>query len=149
MTTDAMVALAFDYCAAKNRRAARDAMRFCVPDFVFEVPSAPAVRVIGQAAVVAHLESVWESFPDLFTTVTSHVVDATGLVAIGALRGTMRGAFVGVAPTQRAFEVPLVSAFTFAESAIAHERNFVDMLALAVQVGLPAELVASLVPAAA
>lgn len=147
MTIAEMEELAFGYCAAKNRQAAGDAMRFCLPDFVFEVPSAPAVRVVGRAAVIAHLESVWASFPDLTTRVASHVVDDGGLVAIGTLRGSMRGSFLGAAPTQRSFEIPLVSAFTFAGGAIAHERNFVDVLALAAQIRLPAAVVAALATA--
>jgi steroid delta-isomerase-like uncharacterized protein len=139
-----MEELAFGYAAAKNGRSAERAIAFCTEDFVFRVACAPALTVSGRAAAAAHLTALWSVFPDLYSRVDNHVVGPRGLVAIGALSGTMRGDYLGVPATGRAFEVPLVSAFEYDEGSIRKETNFIDSLALYSQIGVPLDVVTAL-----
>jgi predicted ester cyclase len=136
-----MERLAFGYADAKNRLQAREAMSFCTDDFVFEVPPFPTVYVAGKEQVVAYLDALWSSFPDLYTAVDSHVAGPGGLVAVGRMRGTMRGPFLGFEPTRRSFDVSIVSVCTFERGAMRCERNYVDTFGLLVQIGVPADAV--------
>lgn len=136
-----MERLTFGYADAKNRLKAHEAMSFCTDDFVFEVPPFPTVYVAGKAQVVAYLEALWSAFPDLFTAVESHLAGPGGLVAVGRLRGTMRGAFLGFEPTGRSFDVSIVSVCSFERGGLRCERNFVDTFGLLAQIGLSADAV--------
>lgn len=145
ITPERMEELALDYAAGKNACSAAGALAHCADDFVFDVATEPVAHVVGKAAVATHLEALWAAFPDLYSRVDRQVVGPTGLVAIGALSGTMRGPFLGLPPTGRSFEVSLVSAFEYTGDRIAHETNCVDMLALLAQLELPADAVAQVI----
>jgi predicted ester cyclase len=51
-------------------------------------------------------------------------------------RGTLRGDFMGYAPTGRSISVPAVSVFHFREGKLSGERVFFDMATLFRQAGL-------------
>jgi steroid delta-isomerase-like uncharacterized protein len=132
---DEMERLAFRYCDAKNALDATAALAVCTEDFVFEVATGRPVRVAGSANVRLHLIELWTAIPDLHTKVEWIATAPRRLVAGGTLTGTQRGAYFGVPPTGRRFEVPLVSVLSFAEGRISAESNHVDLLALLSQIG--------------
>lgn len=81
----------------------------------------------------------YDAFPDIYHTI-DEVVTAEPHVAVRfTLRGTHRGAFLGVPPTDRAIEVHCSAFLTVTDGRVSHLRAQFDQLGLLRQLGaLPA-----------
>jgi predicted ester cyclase len=63
------------------------------------------------------------------------LIDGHRVVLITRMSGTDRGGFMGMHPTGRFVEVPMVLLFDLENGLIARERRIYDFTGLAVQVG--------------
>lgn len=92
----------------------------------------------GREAVRAYHVGQRASFPDQrHEHVRIHVADDDTIVTEFDLIGTNTGPFMGLAPTGKAFRVPVVAVFTFEGEGITNERVYLDAATLVVQIGRP------------
>lgn len=90
----------------------------------------------GAEAVVAYHTDQRTAFPDQrHEHVRMHVADDDTVVSEFDLLGTNTGEFLGLAPTGRAFRVPVIAVFTFDGDRITNERVYLDSASLLRQIG--------------
>jgi len=90
----------------------------------------------GRDAVVAYHTAQRTAFPDQrHEHVRMHVADDDTVVSEFDLLGTNTGEFLGMAPTGRAFRVPVIAVFTFDDDRITNERVYLDGASLLRQIG--------------
>ena len=97
----------------------------------------------GRDEVLGYYEATRTAFPDQrHGDVRLHVAD-DAVIAEFDLLGTTLGEFYGMAPTGKAFRVPMIAVFTFEGEGITNERVYFDAASLVSQIGRP-ELLALL-----
>jgi steroid delta-isomerase-like uncharacterized protein len=97
----------------------------------------------GRDEVLGYYEATRTAFPDQrHGDVRLHVAD-DAVIAEFDLLGTNLGEFYGMAPTGKAFRVPMIAVFTFEGEGITNERVYFDAASLVSQIGRP-ELLALL-----
>ena len=97
----------------------------------------------GRDEVLGYYEATRNAFPDQrHGDVRLHVAD-DAVIAEFDLLGTNLGEFYGMAPTGKAFRVPMIAVFTFEGEGITNERVYFDAASLVSQIGRP-ELLALL-----
>ena len=97
----------------------------------------------GSDEVLGYYEATRTAFPDQrHGDVRLHVADEA-VIAEFDLLGTNLGEFYGMAPTGKAFRVPMIAVFTFEGEGITNERVYFDAASLVSQIGRP-ELLALL-----
>lgn len=90
----------------------------------------------GRDAVVAYHRGQRTAFPDQrHENVRMHVADDDTIVSEFDLLGTNTGELMGMAPTGRAFRVPVIAVFTFSGERITNERVYLDGASLLRQIG--------------
>ena len=90
----------------------------------------------GRDAVLAYHRGQRTAFPDQrHENVRMHVADDDTIVSEFDLLGTNTGELMGMAPTGRAFRVPVIAVFTFSGERITNERVYLDSASLLRQIG--------------
>ena len=118
------------------RRRDIDALAFdYAEDCVLESPLAGG-QVRGRAAIDGVNRGFLVSFPDFAIDNQEIIVEGSRVVQIVTLSGTNRGGFMGLSPTGKHFQFPLVLIFTFENGLIVHERRIYDFTGLLTQVGV-------------
>jgi predicted ester cyclase len=64
------------------------------------------------------------------------IIDGDRAVWIGRTHGTDTGGFLGLDPTDKPFEIPMVIVCTFADGLIVHERRIYDFTGMLLQIGV-------------
>lgn len=96
----------------------------------------------GVDEVMGYYRTTRAAFPDQrHDNVRLHVAD-DAIIAEFDLLGTNLGEFYGLAPTGKAFRVPVIAVFFFEEDRITNERVYFDAASLLTQIGR-AELLAA------
>ena len=119
---------------AWNRRDLDALARFHAEDCVVESPVAGG-QVRGREAIVRSYDAFFHAFPDLTLTYDAPLIDGDRVVLITRISGTDRGGFLGLQPTGRFVDFPLVLVYDLANGLIVRERRIYDFTGLAVQVG--------------
>ena len=89
----------------------------------------------GDDEVMGYYRATRTAFPDQrHDRVRFHVAD-DAIVAEFDLLGTNRGELYGLAPTGKAFRVPVIAVFFFDEDRITNERVYYDSASLLTQIG--------------
>ena len=126
------------HVAAENRRDAAAAAATCHPEgFIENV--ALGVRFEGHAQIAAQYAALFHAFPDAEMVQEGEAFGTDVLVAWGVFRGTMRGPFLGVAPTGRRIAIPFVNVVPFRDGLMLGERAYFDVATLCAQAGLALE----------
>ena len=90
-------------------------------------------------AAIAQFLAPWRAaFPDLAITVEGLVAEGDGVAARWTLRGTHRGAFLGIPPTGRRVAVAGTERYRLAGGQIVERWAAVDTAGLRRQLGAPA-----------
>jgi steroid delta-isomerase-like uncharacterized protein len=98
------------------------------------------LRSEGKDAVRAAYESqFFTSFPDLAPEDEGIAVGDDVVVVWGTLRGTSRGAWLGVPPGGGTFAVPFANVVPFEHGLMAGERIYFDLATLCEQARIPLE----------
>ena len=139
MTREEMERTARAYGAAKCRYDAATALGYCTDDYFLEVVPFGS-KAEGKAAVLGFLGDFFRAFPDYHGEVETAAFGDDVMIGTWRFTGTLRGEFLGYAPTGRAVAVPAVSLFLFRDGKLAGERVFFDMATLFRQAGLPLAL---------
>jgi steroid delta-isomerase-like uncharacterized protein len=94
------------------------------------------LRIEGRTQARAAYEGYFTAFPDLTPDDEGFAFGEDVVVTWGALRGTSKGAFVGVPPGGGAFAVPFVNVARFRDGRMAGESIYFDLATLCDQSGL-------------
>jgi predicted ester cyclase len=94
------------------------------------------LRSNGRDAATRAYEEWFGAFPDLGPIPEGVAFGDDVLVAYGQLHGTMTGPWLGLAPTGKAFTVPLVNIVPFKDGLMHGERILYDAATFCEQVGL-------------
>src|SRR3989442_1127168 len=97
------------------------------------------VRFEGHAQIAAQYAALFHAFPDAEMVQEGEAFGTDVLVAWGVFRGTMRGPFLGAAPTGRRIAIPFVNVVPFRDGLMQGERAYFDVATLCAQAGLALE----------
>jgi predicted ester cyclase len=134
MTRDEVTALFARRSNATNRHDVDALMADYADGCVLVSPMAG--NVSGRNAIEQVYRAWFSAFPDVTHRLESLIVDGDHVAEIEAISGTDTGGFMGLAPTHKSFEVPLVRLVTFSGAQIVHERRIYDFTGLLVQIGV-------------
>ena len=101
------------------------------------VDSPTAGRLEGRAAIL-RVDLTWSSaFRDLTTTVEDVIVEGDRAVVIARFVGThTEEKFLGLAPSGKRFDFPMVWVQKIQDGLIVHERRLYDFSGLLIQLGV-------------
>jgi len=109
------------------------------PQAVFYVPGYPE-PMHGPAGYLAIIGMMRMAFPDIQWTLEEMVVEDDKVAARFTMRGTHKGAFLGVPPTEESIKVQSMAFYRLAGGQFIEEHGQPDMLGLLQQIGaLPKE----------
>jgi steroid delta-isomerase-like uncharacterized protein len=134
MTRSEINDLIVRFLEAWHRRDVTALANFHTEDCIVESPVAGG-QARGREAIARSYEAFFHAFPDLALTYDEPLIDGNRVVLITRLSGTDRGGFLGLQPTGRSVDFPLVLLYGLANGLIARERRIYDFTGLAVQVG--------------
>ena len=103
-------------------------------DAIFHVPGQPE-PLRGPAGYLAIVGMLRSGFPDIRWTADETIVEGERVAVRYTMRGTHRGAFMGVPPTGRSIAVPSMAFYRLANGRIVGEHGLPDMLGLMQQIG--------------
>lgn len=135
MIRDEMVALFDRRRDGLNRHDCAALTALYTDDCLVESPMA-ATTLQGHDAVAQVYRALFEAFTDLTFTVDDLVIEGDKAVQIGTLRGTHTGTFMGVPPTARVMNVPVVAVCRCSDQRIAYEQRIYDFTGMLVQLGV-------------
>jgi len=104
-------------------------------DIAVESPFAGGV-VQGRATVEGVNHAWIAAFPDATFTRTALVIEGDRGVWVCEVSGTDNGGFMGMAPTGKPFQVPMVMIFTVSDGAITREQRIYDFTGMLIQIGV-------------
>jgi steroid delta-isomerase-like uncharacterized protein len=130
-----MLALYREHRAAEDRRDFAAVLTTLTPDCFLEHVSL-GLRNVGKEDARRAYEEWFGAFPDLGPIPEGIAFGEDVLVAYGQLHGTMQQAWLGLAPSGRAFTVPLVNIVPFQDGLMRGERIFYDAASYADQLGI-------------
>ncbi len=133
-----MRSLVETYARAKSRADVAGAMAVCGEGFVLDTPSF-GIASRSREETVGQLHAFFHAFPDYGVTLEHMTFGAGAVGCWGRARMTLKGAFLNIAATDRTADVPVFSAFTFADDRLAGERFFVDLAMLCDGIGVRIE----------
>lgn len=117
------------------RRDAEEVTMHYADDAVVESPTAGGT-VRGRPAINEITRAWFTGIPDVALTRSDLVVDGDRAVWIGVARGTDTGGFMGLAPTNKPFQLPMVMVCTLKDGYIAHEQRIYDFTGMLMQIGV-------------
>jgi steroid delta-isomerase-like uncharacterized protein len=138
MHRDEMLSLFHQHRKAEAARDFDAIMATFVEDCYLET-AALNLRIEGRTQARAAYEGYFTAFPDLTPDDEGFAFGDDVLVTWGTLRGTSKGAFLGIPPSGRAFAVPFVNVARFRTGQMAGESIYFDLASLCDQGGLSIE----------
>lgn len=90
----------------------------------------------GRAAIAGVVASLLTALPDARFTLDELVIDGDRVVQVMTLSGTDTGGFMGMAPSGRPAQLPMVVVCRVADGLIVHERRIYDFTGMLVQIGV-------------
>jgi predicted ester cyclase len=118
---------------------ARAASTYLPDGYYIHMPTGLTFR--GRDQVALQYAASYVNFPDQTFDVEDEVLDGHVLMHSGVLRGTAKGAFLGLKPTGRKIALPFVARISFRDGAMEGETLWYDMLTLCDQAGYDANAV--------
>lgn len=118
---------------------AQDRMRggpdpaLCGPSYVSRIGSIPPMTMAQHEAFA---KAFYAGFPDLKHSVHEVIAADDKVVVRFTLRGTHRGEFMGIPPTQRRFEAGAIVVFRVADGKIAELDGQFDQMGMMRQLGV-------------
>ena len=103
-------------------------------DFVDHTPQPGTTP--DKAGVRVLYNRLRQAFPDFRPEIHWQTVDADIVTTFKTYHGTHLGDFLGIAPTGKRVEVPLIVVVRFREGKLAHEHIYWDQASVLVQLGL-------------
>jgi steroid delta-isomerase-like uncharacterized protein len=98
-----------------------------------------ATRATGRDAVRRSYEALFATFPDLSPQSEGEAYGDDVFVTWGTVRGTMRGAWLGIPPTGRSFTCAFVNVVPFRNGRMQGEKIYFDLPAMCRGMGVAAD----------
>ena len=95
-----------------------------------------AGNVSGREAIMRASEAFFTAFPDAKITEDPPAIDGDRASIVAEVVGTHVGEILGLAPTGRAFRIPMAFILVLQEGKIVYERRIYDFTGLLVQIGV-------------
>jgi predicted ester cyclase len=95
-----------------------------------------AGAVSGRDAIVRASEAFFGAFPDAVITEDTPAIDGDRASIVAEVVGTHVGEILGLAPTGRAFRIPMAFIIELRDRQIIYERRIYDFTGLLVQIGV-------------
>jgi steroid delta-isomerase-like uncharacterized protein len=134
MSAEANKALMRRFVEFINTASAPLGAELIAPDAIFHVPGQPE-PLSGPGGYLAIIGMMRGGFPDLQWTLEEVVAEQEHVAARYTMRGTHRGAFLGVPPTGRPITVQSMAFYRIAGGRFVEEHGLPDMLGLMQQIG--------------
>jgi steroid delta-isomerase-like uncharacterized protein len=135
MTRDDTAALIARRLDAINRHDVAALASIYADDCLVDSPSAG--RVVKGRAVIDELNRAWISgFPDLALSTDDLLIDRDRVAWIVTAEGTDSGGFMGLPPTGKPFNLPMVLLSTVAGGQVVRERRIYDFTGMLMQIGI-------------
>ena len=135
VTPAEMKKLQDEHVAAETRKDLVGAMAGYREDCYYQnVPL--GFRIQGRDQVAAYYQRTWVALPDGEVTIEGEAFGEDVAVHWGTFRGTFRGGLLGVAPTRRPLELPVIAVLTFRDGKIRAEHLAFDLATFCDQVGM-------------
>ncbi len=109
----------------------------CTPDYKMYFPS--NAEPIGLEEHRVLWQSFVDAFPDLEHTIHESIAEGDYVSTRETLRGTHKGAFLGMPPTGKAIEFSAICLWRFVDGKLAEYRTDADMVGLYQQLGMALE----------
>lgn len=135
MTAKEMHDVAARHVAAEDAHDAQRAAETYHRECFYETP-ALGTRFVGKDQVAMQYGALFEAMPDAVVEYDGEAYGSDVLVHWGTFRGTLTGNFLGVPPTGRRVEFPVVALLFFKDGLMAGERVFYDLATFCDQAGL-------------
>jgi steroid delta-isomerase-like uncharacterized protein len=104
------------------------------PDAIFHVPGRPE-PMVGPAGYLAIVGMMRGGFPDIQWTTEELISEGDKIAVRFTMRGTHRGQFMGVPPTEKPITVQALNIYHLANGRIVKEYGAPDLLGLLAQIG--------------
>jgi steroid delta-isomerase-like uncharacterized protein len=101
-----------------------------------KVDSPFAGNVSGREAIVRASEAFFHAFPDAQINEEPPAIDGDRASIVAEVVGTHVGEILGLAPTGRAFRIPMAFILMLQDGKIVYERRIYDFTGLLVQIGV-------------
>jgi predicted ester cyclase len=105
----------------------------CTPTYVAQIGSSPAMPWEGHEAFA---KAFYSAFPDLSHTIDETVSDDDAVTVRFTIRGRHTGDFMGIPPTQRAFEAGAIAILHIVDGKVAGLRGQFDQFGMMRQLGV-------------
>ena len=90
----------------------------------------------GHAATKQFVSANLATFPDLEITIQDQIAENDLVVTRYAMRGTHRGEFAGIPPTEKSFSITGIEMHRFSDGKLVELWNSVDLLGMLQQLGV-------------
>jgi steroid delta-isomerase-like uncharacterized protein len=90
----------------------------------------------GRAAITAVAAAFLSALSDATFSQDALIIDGDQVVEVLTMSGTDNGGFMGMAPSGRPAQLPMVVVCRVADGLIAHERRIYDFTGMLVQIGV-------------
>jgi steroid delta-isomerase-like uncharacterized protein len=90
----------------------------------------------GRAAIAAVIGAFLSALNDATYSQDALIVDGDHVVQVVTMSGTDNGGFMGMAPSGRPAQLPMVVVCKVADGLITHERRIYDFTGMLVQIGV-------------
>lgn len=90
----------------------------------------------GRAAIASVFGAFFGALSDARLTQDELIVDGDRVVQVVTMSGTDNGGFMGMAPSGRPAQLPMVAVCRVADGLITHERRIYDFTGMLVQIGV-------------
>jgi steroid delta-isomerase-like uncharacterized protein len=135
MTRDDILALVERTHQARSARDASALASLHTDTCVMESLTAGG-SVTGRAAIARVYDTWFKGFPDLASTYEELIIDGDRVAELSTVAGTDTGGFLGLPPTGKPFQIPMLWLCTVKDGLIAHSRPIYDFTGLLVQIGV-------------
>jgi predicted ester cyclase len=134
MTRDEIVDLFGRRNAAFADHDADGIAELCAETCVVESPLGGTHQ--GRAAVAQVFTAFFEAFDDATLALDDLIIDGENVVQVGTLSLTDTGGLMGMEPSGKPAQLPIVVVCRVADGLIVHERRIYDFTGLLVQIGV-------------
>jgi steroid delta-isomerase-like uncharacterized protein len=90
----------------------------------------------GRAAIGAVFKAFFDAFSNATITTDDLIIDGDRVVQVYTLSGTDTGGMMGMAPSGKPAQLPIVVVAHVADGRITHERRIYDFTGMLVQIGV-------------
>lgn len=130
------------HIAAENRQDVEAALA-TYHEACFLEPVQLGIRLQGKPLVSLAYAAAYQAFPDAVFRIDGEAFGEETMAVWGVVTATMRREWMGLPPTGRRVEYPMVSIIPFEDELMAGERQFSDLASWCDQLGLSIERVRS------